>query len=130
MKKVLLTFLILSIISCKKNPEKFVNDINHDTSGSVQKENAVSKKNGNAGQKEVALKHINEEIVQLLKEKNYRKFADFIHPEKGVRFSMYAFVNPDEDKIFQEMNLLNTCPQKPFSHGEQWMDRAIFIKLP
>lgn len=40
MKKILLTVLILGITSCKKNPEKFIND--NDESGSVQKEKAAS----------------------------------------------------------------------------------------
>jgi hypothetical protein len=109
MKKILFTMLILGVASCKKNPEKFVND---DASGSVQKEKAASGQNGNDGQKEAALKHMNEEIVQLLKEKNYRKFADFIHPEKGVRFSMYAFVNPDEDKVFSRDEFIKYLPTK------------------
>jgi hypothetical protein len=110
MKKILLTVLILGVASCKKNPEKFIND--NDTSGSVKKEKTAFEQNGNAGQKEAVLKRMNEEIVQLLKEKNYRKFTDFIHPEKGVRFSMYAFVNPDEDKVFSRTEFIKYLPTK------------------
>ena len=32
--------------------------------------------------------------------KDYVKFTNYIHPEKGVRFSMYAYVNPKKDKHF------------------------------
>ncbi|MCJ8154913.1 hypothetical protein MKJ01_14175 [Chryseobacterium sp. SSA4.19] len=109
MKKILVSLIIFCVMGCKKNPEKFVND---ERSDSMQKETKASQTNVNTGQKESALKQINEAIVQLLKDKNYRKLADFIHPEKGVRFSMYAFVNPAEDKIFSRDEFIRYQPTK------------------
>lgn len=62
--------------------------------------------------KEEVLKQMNEEIIQTLKDKNYQKFADYIHPGKGVRFSMYAYVNPKEDKNFSRTDFIKYEPTK------------------
>jgi len=108
MKKIFFLIMILSMVACKKNPEKFVNDA-ADSSEKAVVNTGDSTKSIN---KEDALKSINEMIVQSLKEKNYKKFADYIHPEKGVRFSMYAFVNPAEDKKFSQADFRKYEPSK------------------
>lgn len=102
--------MVLSVVACKKNPEKFVND----TADSAEKA-VVNTGDGDSTKsinKEDELKNINETIVQSLKEKNYKKFADYIHPEKGVRFSMYAFVNTAEDKKFSKSDFIKYQPSK------------------
>lgn len=109
MKKVFVSFLILAAVSCKKNPEKFVNDMTDSTqknqvSSPVDKEAALKKEDG--------LKKNNEAVIQLLHDKNYRGLAGYIHPEKGVRFSMYAYVNPEEDKVFSASDFLKYLPAK------------------
>ncbi|KIC63776.1 hypothetical protein [Chryseobacterium taiwanense] len=109
MKKLFASLLILSVIACKKNPEKFIND-KTDSTGSVKTD--TTKVTQTEVSKDQALKELNEEIIQTLKDKNYRKFADFIHPEKGVSFSMYAFVNPKEDKSFSKSNFIKYEPTK------------------
>ncbi len=50
--------------------------------------------------KEDSLQAINNKVISVLKSGNYNELADFIHPEKGIRFSMYAYINPEKDKIF------------------------------
>lgn len=45
---------------------------------------------------------LNSEVLELLKTKNYRKISRYIHPEKGLRFSMYGYVQPKKDKIFSK----------------------------
>lgn len=109
MKKLFASLLILSVIACKKNPEKFIND-KTDSTGSVKTD--ATKVTPTEVSKDQALKELNEEIIQTLKDRNYRKFADFIHPEKGVSFSMYAFVNPKEDKNFSKSNFMKYQPTK------------------
>jgi len=101
--------LILGITGCKKNPDKFVNGTNTD---STQKDTAGYVSKNNIEDKEAALKHSNEQIVQLLKDKKYSKLAGFIHPEKGVRFSMYAFIVPEEDKVFSKSDFLKFQPTR------------------
>lgn len=111
MKKILFSFIILATIACKKNPEKFVND-HADSSRKV----ADSTKNTNEANipisKEESLKKLNEGIIQALKEKNYKNFKEYIHPQKGVRFSMYAFVNPEQDKKFSKTDFEKYQPSK------------------
>lgn len=40
------------------------------------------------------------EIQQALANKDYANIIDDIHPTHGVRFSMYAYVQPESDKVF------------------------------
>lgn len=39
-------------------------------------------------------------IQQALASGNYNAIVDDIHPTLGVRFSIYAYVRPDKDKVF------------------------------
>lgn len=39
-------------------------------------------------------------IQRALANKNYVSIIDDIHPIRGVRFSMYAYVHPESDKTF------------------------------
>ena len=101
--------LVLSAVACKKNPEKFVND-EVNAKGKTITDSSVSSRTKIT--KDQALKKINEDIIQALKDKNFKKFAEFIHPEKGVRFSMYAFVNQKEDKKFSKADFIRYQPTK------------------
>lgn len=101
--------LVLSAVACKKNPEKFVND-EVNAKGKTITDSSISSRTKIT--KDQALKKINEDIIQALKDKNFKKFAEFIHPEKGVRFSMYAFVNPKEDKKFSKADFIRYQPTK------------------
>jgi len=110
MKKLFISLFILSLaVACKKNPDKFVND-KPDSTEYVKTD--ATKAAPVEVSKDDALKQLNEEVIQALKDKDYRKFADFIHPEKGIRFSMYAFVNPKEDKNFSKSNFIKYQPTK------------------
>ncbi|WP_288460733.1 hypothetical protein [uncultured Chryseobacterium sp.] len=109
MKKIIISLLVLSAVACKKNPEKFVND-EVNAKGKTITDSSVSSRTKIT--KDQSLKKINEDIIQALKDKNFKKFAEFIHPEKGVRFSMYAFVNPKEDKKFSKADFIRYQPAK------------------
>ncbi len=62
--------------------------------------------------KEVILEKMNDDLLQAIKLGNYGTFSDCIHPEKGVRFSMYAFVNRNEDKHFSKADFQKYFPTK------------------
>lgn len=109
MRKIFFSVLILSVIACKKNPEKLTDNKSDSTQLVKSDSTTVDESIVN---KDVALKQINEDVIQTLKDKNYKKFADFIHPEKGVRFSMYGFVNPKEDKFFSKAEFEKYQPTK------------------
>lgn len=44
-------------------------------------------------------------VIQSLKAGNIAKFSTFVHPQKGVRFSPYASVLPDEDRLVKKNQL-------------------------
>ena len=66
------------------------------------------------------LKNLNNEILTALKSKDYDRFSQFIHPEKGLRFSMYAYVQPEKNKHFsqKDFNRYISMPTK-FTWGEK-----------
>lgn len=118
MKKLLIAVFVLSLVTaCKKEAGKPVpNEINSiaqnktDTAGTVQTH----------ADKEAALKLANDEVLKALKDKDYTAFASFIHPQKGIRFSMYAFVNLKEDKHFSKADFEKYQPTKTlFTWGTQ-----------
>ncbi|WP_343640172.1 hypothetical protein [Chryseobacterium sp.] len=118
MKKLLIAVFVLSLVTaCKKEAGKPVpNEIDSiaqnktDTAGTVQTH----------ADKEAALKLANDEVLKALKDKDYTAFASFIHPQKGIRFSMYAFVNLKEDKHFSKADFEKYQPTKTlFTWGTQ-----------
>lgn len=96
MKKAFAIFSLLLILSCEKkedkNPAVSTDNLKRSNERSDTKQDALST--------EVALKKTNDELLQAIKVGYYDVFANYIHPQKGVRFSMYAFINKNEDKHF------------------------------
>lgn len=96
MRKVLAIFSLLFALSCDKkqdkNPAVATDNLKRSNERTDTKQDALST--------EVALKKTNDELLQAIKVGYYDIFANYIHPQKGVRFSMYAFVNKNEDKHF------------------------------
>lgn len=110
MKKLLLPLLLISLIACKKEVNKPVD--NKVDSTAQERSDSTNTTNQSTASKAEVLKKVNDEILQVLKNKNYKKLAEYIHPEKGVRFSMYAFVNPKEDKTFSKADFEKYQPTK------------------
>ena len=46
------------------------------------------------------------QVILSLKTRNLSKFSTFVHPQKGVRFSPYASVLPDEDRVVKKNQLV------------------------
>ena len=70
--------------------------------------------------KEESLKLMNTNLLQFLKTQNFAKFSSYIHPKKGVTFSMYAFVKPDSDKCFTQKEFMEFYPKpSKFTWGEK-----------
>ncbi|MET3536317.1 hypothetical protein [Chryseobacterium limigenitum] len=108
MKKLLLSIFIVSLVACKKEPKPNGYKINSTAQTTVQ----TSKPNQPAITREEIIKEANDELMKALKDKDYKRFAEFIHPEKGVRFSMYAFVDPKNDKQFSKVDFEKYQPTK------------------
>lgn len=76
--------------------------------------------NPNKNSEEKTIVNLNNEIVTLLKSKNYSKLSQYIHPEKGIRFSMYSFVS-DNDKSFSKVDFekyIQTDEKFTFGHKD------------
>ncbi|REC55696.1 hypothetical protein DRF62_05820 [Chryseobacterium piscium] len=108
MRKSFLAILFLAVLSCEKKQDKspVVSTDN------LKRSNERTDTKPEAFSKEVALKKTNDELLQALKVGYYDVFAKYIHPEKGVRFSMYAFVNRNEDKHFSKIDFEKYMPTK------------------
>jgi hypothetical protein len=51
------------------------------------------------------LKDTAKKVVEILKNKNLQKLSEYVHPSKGVRFSPYATVDPQNDIVFKSNEL-------------------------
>lgn len=51
---------------------------------------------------EKTIKETSDQVINLVKNKDMEALAKFIHPEQGVRFTLYSFVNKDEDVVFDK----------------------------
>lgn len=103
--KMTAAILLLSILefSCVKNEhsnQKETSATDLATDQEKNQENPGTSASGKAKSDSAVVKGINDELLQLLKEEKYSDFADLIHSEKGVRFSMYGYINPSKDKTF------------------------------
>jgi hypothetical protein len=118
MKKLFISVLMISlVVACKKNSEKpVVKPVDSTEQIKAESANSVHTE----ADKEVIVKQTNNEILLALKSRDYKKFASYIHPEKGVLFSMYAFINPKEDKHFTKDEFEKYYPGKTiFTWGTQ-----------
>jgi len=53
-----------------------------------------------ASEKRVAIQEKADSILSALKEKNMAKLSEFVHPEKGLRFTPYANIDTQKDLVF------------------------------
>jgi hypothetical protein len=51
---------------------------------------------------EALVKATSQEILQLFAERSFEQLAKHIHPEKGVRFSAYSYIDPATDRVFSQ----------------------------
>ncbi|TXF79670.1 hypothetical protein FUA25_04125 [Chryseobacterium sp.] len=118
MKNIIYVLMAICLSACAKEKSK--------TSG-VQKEGVIVSKTDTALvavtpklSKEETLEKLSREIIQSLKAKDYEQFSAFIHPVKGVRFSMYAYVRPEKDKHFSREDFVRYISTRTkFTWGEK-----------
>lgn len=109
MKKILLSICVISLVACKKESSK---PTDHKIDSTTQTTVQTSNPSQTTITREEIIKGANDEVLKALKNKDYKRFAEFIHPERGVRFSMYAFVDPKEDKQFSKTDFEKYQPTK------------------
>jgi len=52
------------------------------------------------------------QVILLLKKKDFAKLSKVIHPDKGVRFSPYAYVSGNKDKVFSARKIKTLSSDK------------------
>ena len=68
-------------------------------------------------------------IQRALANKDFARITDDIHPTRGVRFSMYAYVRPESDKVFNRAQYAQYLEQSNirFTWGEKDGTGDLFI---
>lgn len=117
MKQLFLLLLLIGTIACNKGHVKSKNrDVNIIPSVVTDKNSLTP----NKVDKTSELSKINKTLVWAIRDKNYKTFSEYIHPTKGLRFSMYGFVNIEEDKIFSKDDFIKHLPSNIlFTWGKQ-----------
>lgn len=107
MRQILIPLLVAMTVSCNPKNDPAISA----TEGAMPEESSTkAKPKVPEISKEETLATMNSNLLQFLKTKSFDKFATYIHPLKGVRFSMYAFVSPEKDKIFSKKEFLESLP--------------------
>lgn len=119
MKNVILAVTLLFLTCCSKEKSKWPG-IQQDSAAAIKNDSLATVPEPVKQSKAIILKNRNTDIMEALKSKDYKKFSAYIHPEKGVRFSMYAYVRPGTDKHFsrEEFTQYILTPTK-FTWGEK-----------
>jgi len=119
MKNLIYLSVITIGIGCSKEKNSAVSVQNGNTK-IIKKDSITGARESQKLTKNEQLKNLNSEILAALKSKDYGRFSEFIHPEKGIRFSMYAFVEPQKNKHFSREEFIKyiSTPTK-FTWGEK-----------
>jgi len=59
-----------------------------------------------AQKSEFDLQQIAQQVIEAFKAKDGKKLAAFVHPVKGVRFSPYAYVDVNQDRLFSPAQIV------------------------
>jgi hypothetical protein len=107
-KIILPVFSVLLIFSCGGKPEgpggiEHKDDTVKSKAVSIDTFYIDSSEVGGDNKKYVSFKERYLQVITLLKQKKFNSLSEMIHPEKGLRFSPYAFVSK-KDPVFMFMD--------------------------
>ena len=116
MKNSILIFSMLMMVNCQKDKV-----VNAEVKPSLKNDSTLAVAKDSTGiTLEENLKNRNDEVLASLKSKNYTRFSEFIHPEKGVLFSMYSYIDPKNGKHFSKADFEKYISTNiKFTWGEQ-----------
>lgn len=119
MRNSIYIFAFLMLANCRKEKKDITTIENFNKIIGVDPASSTPEKS-NIETKKDALQTLNNAVLASLKTKDYQKFANFIHPQKGVSFSMYAYVDQQKDKHFSREEFLKYIDKKTlFTWGEK-----------
>lgn len=115
--------MLLFLVYCSKEA-KTISERSNKDSLVITETDSLNSLNPNveteSNSKEETLKTLNSEILSALKSNEIEKLSKFIHPEKGIRFSMYGYVQPNTDKYFTKEEFIKYAPTNiKFTWGEK-----------
>lgn len=115
--KIIALIFIIALIGCNK--------VDPNNAIIPKPKTKLSAENKNSEEKAVV--SLNNEILNLLKNNEFNKLAAYIHPEKGLRFSMYSFIS-DADKSFSKPEFEKYIDsEEKFTFGHKDGSGAIYI---
>ncbi|WP_078380511.1 hypothetical protein [Sutcliffiella halmapala] len=110
MRKVycFIVLIIVTIVFAGCNNNTQVNSTNSNDS-SIVEEKDDNKVNGTDENEEeiLTVEETAEHIVSLLSTKDFAELETLVHPEKGVRFTPYGYVNAEEDQVFSSKEVVD-----------------------
>ncbi len=123
MKNSILILIVLSFVTCSKEG-KTISERSKKDSLAITASDSLITTNPNveteSSSKKETLKTLNSEMLSALKSNEIEKLSKFIHPEKGIRFSMYGYVQPKTDKHFTKEEFIKYAPTNiKFTWGEK-----------
>ena len=123
MKKLVYILTLFSMVFCSKESKTNSEILDKDATSIIPIDSTKTPDTSTESEtlnKEQTLKMLNHEILSTLKSKDFAKFSNYIHPQKGVQFSMYAHINPKQDKRFTKEDYLKYAPTTiKFTWGEK-----------
>lgn len=103
MKNLLLfSVLIFVLASCNFNSQ-------NSSDSSVSDKTISDSDNLN---KDSLLLDLSNKILTSIKDENYKQLAEYIHPELGVRFSAYAFIDTISDIVLTKTSLIDEAKKQ------------------
>ena len=105
MKNLIYFSLLLTALQCTKEESAPSLDVNKKIPINVEIDSTAAKievANENKLTKQDSLKLLNQQIIQNLHRGDTRQLAKYIHPEKGVVFSMHGYIRLQKDKHFNQ----------------------------
>lgn len=122
-KNSIILLMLLSLVYCSKEA-KTISERSNKDSLVITETDSLNSLNPNveteSNSKEETLKTLNSEMLSALKSNEIEKLSKFIHPEKGIRFSMYGYVQPKMDKHFTKEEFIKYAPTNiKFTWGEK-----------
>ena len=102
---VMLIVLMLSATACgtEQLPDNNENKINGKDKGEVTNKIEYEYTEEGLINPEIAkevIKETSDQLIKAIKEKDMAVLSDFVHPEKGVRFTPYTYVSVKDDVVF------------------------------
>lgn len=122
-KNSIILLMLLFLVYCSKEA-KTISERSNKDSLVITETDSLNSLNPNveteSSSKKETLKTLNSEILSALKSNEIEKLSKFIHPEKGIRFSMYGYVQPNTDKYFTKEEFIKYAPTNiKFTWGEK-----------